>query len=65
MEMNRESLLVDLADVQRLLAISRSHAYNLIKTGHLKPVKIGRSTRFKRVDIQKFVEQLGNDHGSL
>lgn len=45
--------LLKVADVQHLLSISRGTVYKLVASGALKPVKIGRSVRFKEVDVEK------------
>lgn len=58
MEENPEILLLDLRAVLKKLSISRSLAYTLISQGALRPVRIGRSIRFRRADIEIFVEKL-------
>jgi excisionase family DNA binding protein len=40
-----------------MLSISESHVYALKATGKLKFIKIGRSTRYKRTDIERFIDE--------
>jgi excisionase family DNA binding protein len=49
--------LLTVDDVAKLLRISRASVYNLVKTGDLKPVRIGslRKTRFRRRDVQELL----------
>jgi excisionase family DNA binding protein len=44
-----------------ILQISRAHGYNLIKSGALKSVKIGRSRRISRADLDQFIHDLPSD----
>ena len=44
-----------------ILQISRAHGYNLIKSGALKSVKIGRSRRISRADLDQFICDLPSD----
>jgi excisionase family DNA binding protein len=48
------------ADACRFLQISKTTLYRLINDGALKPVHIGRSVRFTRIELQRFVTEL--DH---
>ena len=45
-------------EVLRILKISRAKLYLLIKDGSIKPVKIGKSTRFYESEINRFLEEL-------
>ena len=42
----------------RILQISRSGIYNLLKGGQLQSVKIGRSRRIAKQQLDQFVTQL-------
>ena len=44
-----------------ILQISRAHGYTLIKSGALKSVKIGRSRRISRADLDQFIHDLPSD----
>jgi excisionase family DNA binding protein len=51
--------LLKVADVAERLGLSRTSIYRLIYAGDLKPVKIGRSIRFRPADVNRFIEALG------
>ena len=44
-------------DVARILNISRSYAYLLMKRGELPIVRIGRSVRVRPSDLEQFIEK--------
>ena len=48
-------LLVSPKESRRLLAIGQTKLYELIKSGKLEVVKIGRATRLKRAIIDALV----------
>ena len=48
--------LLKLEDVAVRLGVSRTAVQNYIKDGRLKAVKVGRSTRIREADLQKFIE---------
>lgn len=50
--------LVDLKEAMRVLRVSRSTIYNLVGDIKLTPVKIGRTVRFKKSDLNKFISGL-------
>lgn len=50
-------LLVKIADAAEILAVGRSTVYELISSGHLETVHIGRSVRVTTASIEAFVEQ--------
>ena len=50
--------LFDLKAVGRILSISRSAVYELVRKGELETVKIGRSRRVTREQLDKFVDGL-------
>lgn len=44
------------------LSISRAHTYELIRTGELPSVKIGRSRRIRESDLVTFIAQLTDQY---
>lgn len=52
------TILVDVREACRLLAVSRSTLFKLTAGGALRFLKIGKSVRFRRADIAAFVEKL-------
>jgi excisionase family DNA binding protein len=54
-----QKLLLTVPEAGRALAISRSKMYDLLSTGHLPSVHIGRSRRVRVCDIQNFVNSGG------
>jgi excisionase family DNA binding protein len=54
-------LLLTVPQAARMLAISRSRVYELIWTGDLVPVHIGRSARFTVTELERFVAERVND----
>jgi excisionase family DNA binding protein len=44
------------ADIAAMLQIGRTAAYNLIKEGHFKTVKIGSSIRVSRKSFEAWLE---------
>lgn len=56
--MNTDTLLIDVAEVARLLSCSIDTVYRLVRAGLLpKPVKLIRSSRWRRVDVEAYVER--------
>ena len=52
--------LLKISDVQAALQMSRSAVYAAIRSGGLpKPVKIGKSARWKASQIESLIHQLG------
>lgn len=58
MESTNEALLVTVADGMRLLSVGRNAIWNLINSGELRSVKIGRSRRIPRTEIEAYVARL-------
>jgi len=49
--------LLDADDVARLLQLSKSHAYHLMRTGEIRTVRIGaRAVRVTEEDLEAYVE---------
>ncbi len=53
-----DSLLYRPEDAARVLGIGRSKAYELIATGDLASVQIGRLRRIPRAALEAYVERL-------
>ena len=51
-------LLVSVAQTLNLLGIGRTSLYELMASGEVVPVRIGRSVRFVLKDLEAFVERL-------
>ncbi len=51
-------LLLDVPEVCEMLGCSRALVYTLIRKGDLRPVKLGRSTRFRPADVENLVDRL-------
>lgn len=54
-EVNREWISV--AEMQTLLGIGRSKAYELLSTGKIPAVKVGRVLRIKRATLEIWLEE--------
>jgi excisionase family DNA binding protein len=54
-----QKLLLTLPEAGRALAISRSKMYDLLNSGHLPSVHIGRSRRVRVSDVENFVKSGG------
>ena len=53
--------LLKVEEVAQILGISKSFAYQLMRTGQIPTVHIGRSRRVKRRDLERFISE--NTHG--
>jgi len=53
-----DALAVDIADAARLLSISPSHLFALRRAGRFgpKPIKLGRSCRFRVDELRQWLE---------
>ena len=47
--------LLNVQEVMKLLKVSRDTVYRLIADGELRSLKIGRSWRFTRIELEQFV----------
>ena len=56
-------LLWDIKTTCLALSSSRATVYRLIEAGKLKPVKLGRSTRFRAEDVEAFAASLPKAEG--
>jgi excisionase family DNA binding protein len=51
------ALLIDARELARLLAVSLRHVHRMLAAGELPdPVRLGRALRWRRVDIEAFVD---------
>ena len=55
-------LLLTPEDVAGVLRIGRTRVYDLINTGALQSLKIGRLRRVRRTDLEKFIAVLVDEH---
>ena len=51
-------LLLTAEEAARVLRVSRTTLYALIKAGAVRPVHIGRSCRLSRAELQRYVDRL-------
>jgi excisionase family DNA binding protein len=51
-------------EAARLLSISRSKFHLLVADGLIERLKIGRSARYRRVDVVAYADGLAEAHGS-
>jgi excisionase family DNA binding protein len=47
--------LLTIADVARLLGISRGSVYALIRSGELVPIRVGERARFEAADVRAYL----------
>lgn len=53
-----ESLLIDVGTVAHLLSLSTRSVWRLLSADQLpQPVRIGRSVRWRRLEIEKWIRQ--------
>ena len=60
---SEEPMLCTVPEVARCLTVSRSAIYNLMDSGRLRYVKLGRSRRIKWADVLNLIDEntLGGD----
>lgn len=56
--LTEDPLLLTAVEAARVLGISRSTVYTLIRDGAITPVHIGRSCRLSRTELHRYVEEL-------
>ena len=49
--------LLTIADVARLLGISRGSVYGLMRSGELCPIRVGERARFEQTDVRAYLER--------
>ena len=53
-----DPLLLTPEEAARVLRVGRTTVYALLKAGDLTPVRIGRSCRLSRAELERYVKQL-------
>ena len=53
-------LLLTITEASQVLAMSRSKFYDLLNSGHLPSVHVGRSRRIRMTDLEEFVKVGGH-----
>jgi excisionase family DNA binding protein len=56
-ESDRLDNLLTIADVARLLGISRGYVYELMRDGELVAIRVGRRARFDPADIRAYLDR--------
>ena len=54
---NAELVMLTVKEVVELLKIGRTTLYRYMENGKIKYYKFGKSVRFKKSDIEKFIEE--------
>jgi excisionase family DNA binding protein len=49
--------LLAIADVSRLLGVSRWSVYELMRAGELIPIRVGERARFEPADVRAYLER--------
>jgi excisionase family DNA binding protein len=49
--------LLAIADVARLLGVSRWSVYELMRAGELIPIRVGERARFEPADVRAYLER--------
>jgi excisionase family DNA binding protein len=55
-----EKILVTVEEASQIMSMGRTRIYELIKNGHLKSIKCGKSRRIVTDSIRAFVENANN-----
>ena len=53
--------LISVMEAMKILSISRTSLYALVKEGKIASVKLGGRTLFKESELNRFIESLGSD----
>jgi len=61
-EIRPTKLLLTVTEASQVLAISRSKLYELLNSGHLPSVHIGRSRRIRMKDVEDLVYDGGHEY---
>lgn len=56
--MNSQSVLMTIAEVQQATQLGRTKVYELIRTGQLPVVRIGRAVRVRRNALERWLADL-------
>jgi excisionase family DNA binding protein len=59
--METQAMLIKVDQVAAMLSIGRTAAWELVRRGKIKSVKIGRTRRVPIVALQEYIRQLMDD----
>lgn len=48
--------LLTINEVAAMLAVHRDTVYNLVRRGHLHPVRVGARLRFRVADVEQYID---------
>jgi excisionase family DNA binding protein len=48
---------ISISEVQEILGIGRTKAYELVATGEIKAARVGRAVRIKRASLEAYTER--------
>jgi len=65
MEPIMEERLLKPAEVADILQVSRAMAYKLLNQGEIPSVRIGKSVRVRRADLERYINERGEHTTSL
>jgi excisionase family DNA binding protein len=54
---SRIEKLLTIADVARVLGISRASVYRLMRSGELSAIRVGKRARFEPTDVRAYLER--------
>lgn len=57
-------VMFDIRTVSKILSVSRSTIYELLRSGELKAVRIGRSRRVSQNQLVEYIYSLEQDYAS-
>ena len=60
-----ETLLLKIPDVMARLAVGQTKVYELMSSGELRSVKVGRSRRVPSDDLERFMAELDDNRPNL
>ena len=60
-----EERLMKPAEVADILQVSRAMAYKLLQQGEIPTVRIGKSVRVRRADLERYIHERGEHNTSL
>ena len=52
-----QSRMLKATEVAKILNVSRSHAYKLMKTNQIPSIRIGSARRVREIDLQNYIQQ--------
>ena len=52
-----QSRMLKATEVAKILNVSRSHAYKLMKTKQIPSIRIGSARRVRDIDLQNYIQQ--------